>query len=394
MSSDFYEFFCPVKTVAGFKALEHMAFELGARGCSRPLIVSDKGVVGAGLVEVVTDALAADGVVPGGLFDEVPPDSSVAAVRNGVARYRELDCDCLIAVGGGSVMDTAKAINILATEGGDDVRPFAGVNSLSRPLKPFLAIPTTAGTGSEVTSVTVIKDEEAHAKLPFVSPYLLPDVAVLDPRMTLKLPPQITAATALDALTHATEAFTCLAKNPVSDAYAVTAIRGVANWLVPVLETPSDARGRLELAQAATMAGIAFTNSMVGLVHSLGHAVGATAGVHHGTCMGIFLPVVLEFNLPAREAEIGELLLHLTDAETYAATPAAGRAAAAIAAIRSLKDRVHALCGLPRTLSETGQVQREQLDDIAALSLDDGSIILNPVEVSLEDARALLDKSW
>jgi alcohol dehydrogenase len=394
MSQGFYEFFCPVKTVAGYKALEHMAFELSARGVSRPLIVSDPGVVGAGLVDTVNDALAADGVAHGGIFDAVPPDSSLAAVRAGVEAFRDGGCDSLIAIGGGSVMDTAKAINILATEGGDDIRPYAGVNNLTRPLKPFLAVPTTAGTGSEVTSVTIIKDEEAHSKLPFLSQYLLPDVAVIDPRMTLKLPPQITAATALDALTHATEAFTCLAKNPVSDAYATTAIRMVAQSLVPVLENPGDTDGRLELAQAATMAGIAFSNSMVGLVHSLGHAVGATAGVHHGTCMGIFLPVVLEFNLDARGAEIGELLLPLSDAETYAKTAAADRPRVAIDCIRRLKDEVHARCGLPRTLSETDRVKREDLDAIAALALDDGSMIFNPVEVELADARRLLDNAW
>jgi alcohol dehydrogenase len=394
MSREFYEFFCPVKIVAGYKALEHIPFELAARGVARPLLVSDRGVVGAGLVGTVTDALAADGVAAGGVFDEVPPDSSLAAVTAGVAAYREAGCDCLIAVGGGSVMDTAKAINILATEGGDDLRPYAGINNLTRPLKPFIAVPTTAGTGSEVTSVTIIKDEGAHSKLPVLSQFLLPDVAVLDPRMTLKLPPAITAATALDALTHATEAFTCLAKNPISDAYAATAIRAVSRWLVPVLEQPDDAEGRLQLAQAATMAGIAFSNSMVGLVHSLGHAVGATAGVHHGTCMGIFLPVVLTYNLEVRRDEIGELLLHLAGADAYAQTPAAERAEAAIARIRELKDRVHALCGLPRTLSETGQVRREDLDQIAALALDDGSLIMNPAEVDLAAARRLLEEAW
>jgi len=394
MRREFYEFFCPVKTVAGYKALEHMAFELRSRRVSRPLIVSDKGVVGAGLAATVIDALESDGIVPGGLFDDVPSDSSFTAVKAGVAVFRTLDCDSLVAIGGGSVMDTAKAINILAAEGGDDIRPFAGVNNLSRPLKPLLAVPTTAGTGSEVTSVTIIKDEDTHAKLPVVSPFLLPDVAILDPRMTLKLPLQITAATALDALTHAIEAFTCLAKNPISDAYATTAIRGVARWLIPVLEKPSDPEGRLELAQAATMAGIAFSNSMVGLVHALGHAVGATASVHHGTCMGIFLPLVLEFNLSARRHEIGELLLYLSDAETYAATAPADRPAAAIARIRTLKDRVNAISGLPRTLSETGQVRRDDLGTIAALALDDGSMIMNPVDVTLTEAQALLDRAW
>jgi alcohol dehydrogenase len=142
------------------------------------------------------------------------------------------------------------------------------------------------------------------------------------------------------------------------------------------------------------MAGIAFSNAMVGLVHSLGHAVGATAGVHHGTCMGIFLPVVLRYNVDARRDEIAELLLPLTDADTYARTPAAQRAEAAIERIRKLKDEVHAICGLPRTLSETGRVRREDLDAIAALALDDGSILLNPVEVELADARRLLDEAW
>jgi alcohol dehydrogenase len=142
------------------------------------------------------------------------------------------------------------------------------------------------------------------------------------------------------------------------------------------------------------MAGIAFSNSMVGLVHSLGHAVGATAGVHHGTCMGIFLPVVLAYNLDVRRDEIGELLLYLTDADTYAATPAEARATAAIGRVKALKDRVHALCGLPRTLSETGQVRREDLDAIAAQALDDGSLIMTPAEVDLAAARRLLDEAW
>jgi len=393
MSRDYFEFFCPVKIVAGYKALEHIAFELDARGAKRPLIISDAGVVGAGLVDIVTSAV--DGAlrdVP--LFDAVPPDSSLQAVQAAVGTYREHGCDCLIAIGGGSVMDTAKAVNILATEGGDDIRPFSGANNLKRPLKPFFAIPTTSGTGSEVTAVSVIKDHGASAKLPFFSQFLLPDVAVIDPRTTLELPPMITAATAMDALTHASEAFTCLAKNPLSDAYASAAIKRVSNWLIPVLENPADRQGRLELAIAATMAGVAFTNSMVGMVHALGHSVGATAGVHHGVCMGIFLPHVLEYNVAARREEIGELLLYLSGAEAYASQLAGQRAEAAISRIRELADQAHALCGLPRTLSETGQVKREDLPRIAEMSLDDGSMLFNPAEAGYEDALAVLERAW
>jgi len=230
--------------------------------------------------------------------------------------------------------------------------------------------------------------------VPFASPFLMPHAAVLDPRMTLGLPAQITAATAMDAMTHACEAFICLAKNPMSDAYAAAAVRAVSENLLKVLDRPGDEQGRLALAQGAAMAGIAFSNSMVGLVHALGHSVGATCHVHHGTCMSILLPAVLEYNLQASRDAIGELLLPLAGAEVYAATPAAQRADKTIEKLRWLKDEIHARCGLPRTLSETGKVEQSQLEQIAEMSLDDGSMIFNPVEVSREEALAVLRKSW
>ena len=142
------------------------------------------------------------------------------------------------------------------------------------------------------------------------------------------------------------------------------------------------------------MAGIAFNNSMVGLVHALGHSVGAVAGVHHGMCMGIFLPHVLRYNLAARRDEIGEMLLYLGGAEAYARTDPAGRAEAAIDRIIELRDQAHERCGLPRTLAETGKVKREDLGRIASMSLDDGSMIFNPVEVAYEDALAVLEQAW
>jgi alcohol dehydrogenase len=291
-------------------------------------------------------------------------------------------------------MDTAKAVNILATEGGDDLRRFAGYNNLKRPLMPFVAVPTTSGTGSEVTAISVIKDAEAGEKTFYYSQFLLPDVAVLDPRTTLKLPALITAATAMDALTHAVEAYTCLGKNPLSDAYAEAAVRRISRWLVPVLENPEHPEGRLELAQAAAMAGIAFSNSPVGLVHALAHTVGAMHGVHHGAANSIFLPYVLEFNLTVRREEIGELLLHLAGPDAYAETPGGRRAEAAIEKIVDMKERAHALSGLPRTLGETGKVSRDELPEIARRSLDDGTIVMNPADVTEGDALAVLERSW
>ena len=156
----------------------------------------------------------------GAIADDVPPDSDLRVVNRLARVYREKGCDSIIAVGGGSVMDTAKGINIVVSEKADDLMMFSGANVLKRALKPLIAIPTTAGTGSEVTLVAVVKDHERHLKMAFVSYFLLPDVSIVDSRMTMSLPPAITAATGMDALSHAVEAYTCLAKNPLSDAHA------------------------------------------------------------------------------------------------------------------------------------------------------------------------------
>ena len=390
----YFEFFAPVKIVAGEKALEHIPFELASLGSKRPMIVTDKGVHDAGLVRWVEAALAEAGVPIAAVYDGVPPDSSTTVVTEIAKVYRDSGADALVAVGGGSVIDTAKGVNILVSEGGDDLEAYSGSGALVRKLKPCFVVPTTSGTGSEVTLVAVIQDVERGLKLPFSSSFLLPDAAILDPRMTLKLPAQLTAATAMDAMTHAVESFISLAKNPVSDAYAIGAIRKVSENLVPTLENLGNARLRLELAVAATMAGIAFSNSMVAMVHSLGHSVGACCHIHHGTCMSILLPHVLRYNLDARRDEIGELLLPLAGAEVYAATPKAQRAEAAIATIDSLRDELRTLTGLPRSLSETEKIKREDLEPIAKMSLDDGSLIYNPAEANFDDALRVLENAW
>jgi alcohol dehydrogenase len=195
-------------------------------------------------------------------------------------------------------------------------------------------------------------------------------------------------------MTHAIEAFTCIGKNPLSDAYARAAIQRVAQNVIAVLDQPKDAPRRLELALAASMAGIAFSNSMVGLVHALGHTVGAIAHVPHGVCMNIFLPYVLEFNLPARASAIGELLLPLAGDEVFARTAPAERPQATIARLRALRDLLWHKAKLPRTLSETGKVQRSQLPEIARLSLDDGALLMNPVPVDYDQALAVLGRAY
>lgn len=394
MAKPYYEFFCPVKVIAGHAALEHIPFELATLGAKRPLIITDKGVRANNLLAPIEAAFESTDAKIAAIFDDVPPDSSLDTVRSAAQLYRDHDCDAIIAVGGGSVIDTSKATNILVSEGGDDLLKYSGAHNLPKPLKPFFVIPTTSGTGSEVTMVAVVSDTEKNVKMPFASYYLMPHAAILDPRMTQTLPPHLTAMTAMDAMTHAVEAYTCMAANPISDAYATAAVKKVSANLFNVLDNPTDAQGRLELAQASTMAGIAFSNSMVGLVHSLGHALGAVAHLPHGLCMNLFLPYVLEYNKEVNGDKIAELLLPLAGADIYAQTPAHLRADKTIATILTMRDRIYSLTKLPRTLSETGKISESQLDEVAEKALNDGSIIYNPKEASLEDLKSILKKAW
>ncbi|MBS3803011.1 MAG: iron-containing alcohol dehydrogenase [Oleiphilaceae bacterium] len=394
MNNDYYEFFCPVKVIAGKAALEHIPYEVRGLAAKRPMIITDKGVRGAGLLEPIISACEESDLEIVAIYDDVPPDSSTAVVRDIVGVYRQEKCDSIIAVGGGSAIDTAKAVNILASEGGDDIRAYVGAGVIKKALKPFFVVPTTAGTGSEVTSVAVIADHEKSVKLPFSSSFLLPNAAIIDPRMTLTLPPHVTAATAMDAMTHAVEAFTCMGKNPLSDAYATSAITKISASLRIVMKDPKNADARLELAQASTMAGIAFSNSMVGLVHALGHATGSICHLPHGLCMNLFLPYVLEYNLESIREPLGELLLYLEGPDAFAATPLSRRPEASISAIRRLRDDLYKHCKLPRTIKETGKIKEHELEKIATNALDDGSIMFNRREVSLEDARAVLKRAW
>ncbi len=394
MSNNFYEFCCPVKIIAGLAALEHAPHELSTRGSSRALLVTDSGIKSAGLLEHIFIAFEESQLKFAAVFDQVPTDSSLPVVKEIAGIYRQHQCDSIIAVGGGSVIDTSKAVNILVSEGGDDLLAYSGHGCLKRPLKPLFVVPTTAGTGSEVTSVAVIHDVENERKITFSSHFLFPDVAVLDPRMTLSLPPGITAMTAMDAMTHACEAAIGMAKNPISDAYAHGAIEKISQNLMTVMENPGDLDARMELAQAATMAGIAFSNSLVGVVHALGHSVGAICHLPHGMCMSIFLPYVLEYNLDTCSQEIAELLLPLVGAESFAQVPAERRAENSIAEIRKIRDQLYQHCQLPRTLQETAKVRKDQFETIARTALNDGSMIFNAKEADFDDVMTLLEKAW
>ena len=392
--SRYYDFFCPVKLLAGEQALEQLASELTSLGARCPLLLTDKGVNATGLATLLANVLAEGELPVAAIWDEIPADSSTAVVERIAKRYRELDCDSLVALGGGSVIDTAKAVNILTSMGGDHLLDYSGAGCLTRPLKPLAVVPTTAGTGSEVTLVAVIKDEASGRKVPFTSPFLLPQLAVLDPRLTQGLPLNITAATAMDAMTHAIEAFIGTAKNPVSDALALMAVEKIASALPQIIHDPQNKQLRLQLAEGSTLAGMAFSNSMVGLVHALGHSLGARCHLPHGLCMNLFLPTVLDYNRPEVDSELARLLLPLVGAERFAATPAHQRAEATITAIRTLRDTLWQAVKLPRTMSEAGVSDRSLLSEIRDLAVNDGALLFNRKDADREQLLTLLERAW
>ncbi len=393
MIPSYYEFFNPVKVMAGNMAVDNLPYELDQLGASRPLIITDKGVVGAGLLQFVVDSFSGSDATIGAVFDETPVDSSNHVVNELARIYRNNDCDSIVAVGGGSVLDTAKAVNILATEGGEDLLDFMGSEILKHPLKPFIAIPTTAGTGSEVTMAAMIADPDRGIKMPFTSHYLYPNVAILDPRMTLTMPPKVTAATGMDALTHAVESYTCMQKNPLSDAHASAAIALVRENLLLAVENGKDKNARFALANAALLAGAAFSNAMVGVVHSLAHAAGGVCHVPHGIANAIYLPHGMEYNMPKVGELYGELLLPLAGAEVYAQTPRDQRPKRAIQAVKTLNQDLNRLCGMPITLKEAG-VSEGSLETLAEATINDGAVTFNPREVEKKDALKIIRSAY
>lgn len=284
---------------------------------------------------------------------------------------------------------------MVLAQAGSDLLDAAGCEVLPRGAHvPFVAIPTTAGTGSEATLVAVVADPANRVKMEFLSYHLLPDAAVLDPRMTETLPPRITAATGFDALVHAIEAATCLQRNPVSDAFAEKAMAQIVRALPRAVQNGKDRKARMVMANGSLLAGAAFSNSMVGLVHAIGHALGGVCHVAHGEAMTILLPAVMQYNLEKCKERYGELLLPLAGPEVYAATPAELRAQKTIDTLVALRQQLADLTGLPTTLSQTGRVKPEQFDEVASTALNDGAIIVNPAEANHEEIVGILREVW
>ena len=359
-----------------------VAFELQQLGGTRVALFTDRGVVDAGVADLLAEQIKDSDLELVGVFDNIVQDARIENINQGAAFYRETGADCMVVVGGGSVMDAAKAVNILIGDGSDDFRPLAEQGGLwegARPLPPHIVFPTTAGTGSEVTNAIVVLDTQAEAKLQITHPYNA-DVAMLDPELTVKLPPKVTAFTGMDALTHAIEGVTSTAAQPVSDALGLHAIRLICKYLPVAVHEPDNVVARGHMLIASTLAGMCFGNSMTGAVHATAHALGAHYGIPHGLANALMLPVVMEFNLD----EAADRYMLIADAMglDVAANEPLDAASKAVQAVRGIKSAI----GLTETLADFNVVEdRAILRKTVELAASDSQIGYNPRYVEEEE---------
>ena len=386
----FYEFQNSTKIVSGKNSVANIPAELEFFNSKRPLLISDTVLNKIGTVEKISKSLKDGNIEIGYTYTEVPQDSDLEVINKLCKIYKENNCDSIVAVGGGSVIDTAKGVRMLISQNVQDINNLMGNEILKYGIHvPFIVIPTTAGTGSEVTLVAVIEDKIKNVKMEFISYFLLPDVAILDPKMTVSLPKKATASTGMDALCHAIEAYSCIQKNPMSDSYAISAISLIRDNLLNAVENGNDEEARLNMANASLMAGVAFSNSMVGLVHAIGHSLGAICHIPHGDAISILLPYVMEYNLDKCEEIYAKLLLFFGTEEEYMNTPKEKRAEKLIEKVRNMINDLHEKTGLPNKL----EISDEEIEKVAKTAINDGAIIVNPKKADFEDIVEILRKA-
>ena len=370
---------------------KELAFELSQLGGTNVVLFTDKGVSKAGISQKIVEQISNSELKLAGIFDNIQQDARMTNINDGAEYYRSCGADCMVVVGGGSVMDTAKAVNILIGTGLDDFKPLAeqaGLWEDAKPLPPHIAFPTTAGTGCEVTNAMVVLDVESKSKLSVTHPYCNSDIAMLDPELTLSLPPKITAFTGMDALTHAIEGVSSVGAEPIADALGLHAIRLISKYLPIAVNEPENIEARGNMLIASTMAAMCFCNTMTGATHATAHALGALHGIPHGMANAIMLPLVMEFNIeecPERYAVIADALgLQVHEDEISTA------ASKSVQAIRELKE----LIGLTETLRDYGvKNDPEHFGPLVELAASDGQISYNPRYVEENDLLRLFNQA-
>jgi len=388
---EWFEFQVPGKVICAEHCVDSIGAEMDKIGGNKALLVTDVGVEKAGLCQIVMDGMESGTGEIVGVFNEVPPNSEIQIVQKCYGMAKEKGADSIISVGGGSCIDTAKGATLLMVEGGELLDHQSAVYTPTGAMPPHIAIPTTAGTGSESTFAAVIADHEQMMKLIFQGPDLAPTVAMLDPIMTKTLPPHLTASTGMDALTHCIEALHSEMHEPICDGLALYAIKIIKDYLLRAYKDGGDIEARTYMLIAANMGGVAFANAFVGIIHAMAHSVGGKFGVPHGVANAILLPYGMEFNLryveegvPEKYRMVAEALgldVHGDDDVT-----------ASRKAIEWLRGLTMELA-LPQKLSEVN-VPADGLDAVTDDAMIDGSMFNNPGEPEYEEVLDLFNQAY
>lgn len=375
-----YGFFIPTVSLMGIGCAKDSGAQAKALGAKHLLIVTDAGLNKLGVADKIKDYLVAAGL-QASIFAGAEPNPTDRNVADGVKAYRDNFCDGIVTLGGGSSHDCGKGIGLVISNGGD-IRDFEGVDKSTRPMPPFLAINTTAGTASEMTRFCIITNTDTHVKMAIVDWRVTPNIAINDPLLMVGMPASLTAATGMDALTHAVEAYVSTIATPITDACALQAIKLVANYLRPAVANGTNLEARDKMAYAEFLAGMAFNNASLGYVHAMAHQLGGFYNLPHGVCNAILLPEVCEFNKIACAERFADIAVAL--GESVDGLSAINAADVAIAAIRKLSKDV----GIPANLAVLG-VKECDFEVMSTNAKKDACQFTNPRLAALQQVIAI-----
>ncbi len=375
-----FKFYIPAINLMGAGCLQEAAADIKGYGHRKALIVTDKILNQIGVVAKVAGLLAEHGI-ESAVFDETKPNPTMTNVEAGLAMLKANDCDCVISLGGGSPHDCAKGIALVAANGGS-IKDYEGVDRSAKPQLPLIAINTTAGTASEMTRFCIITDEARHVKMAIVDKHVTPLMSVNDPELMLAKPAGLTAATGMDALTHAIEAYVSTIATPVTDASAIMAIQLIAKHLRTAVNQGDDLHAREQMAYAQFLAGMAFNNASLGYVHAMAHQLGGFYDLPHGVCNAVLLPHVQAYNAQVCAGRLKDVARHM-GVDVSAMTDEQG-AAAAIAAIQQLARDVK----IPAGLEPLG-VKADDFNVLAENALKDACGFTNPKQASHNEIVAI-----
>jgi alcohol dehydrogenase len=353
-------------------------------GTRKALIVTDPGVIEAGWLDKVTDSLNGE-QIPWAMFQELTPNPKDYEVTCGVEYYQENECDVIIAVGGGSSMDCAKGIGI-AFANRKNVLEFEGVDEVPMPGPPLICIPTTAGSSADVSQFAIIVDTRRNLKIAIVSKMVVPDISLIDPETTTTMPADLTAATGMDAMTHAIEAYLSNASSPVTDINALAAIPLLTQYLIPAIEKPKNMEFRHQMMLGSLFAGLAFSNASLGLTHAMAHSIGGLLDAAHGVCNALLLDQVISFNYPASPERYDQIGLAM--GLDLVKTGPDSRKEALLQRIDKLREEA----GIHLRIDSLG-VTNEQIPQLSINTFNDPCLATNPRTASIQEIRELYEKA-